>query len=142
VTSRDSISDWVYIVSMDGRFFEKPILNSPYAHPARHWELDEHGQSTHRIVEARRIAQFITPIPKPRKVKKGAVQESLVLDEGVGLSTAGQMYDPTPVINELRRRLASEGVRFLVGNRRGSSRCDLAALRDVHHPKTKGSIVG
>jgi type III restriction enzyme len=24
--------------------FEKPILNSPYAYPQRHWELDEQGQ--------------------------------------------------------------------------------------------------
>lgn len=22
------------------RFFEKPVLNSPYAYPSRHWELD------------------------------------------------------------------------------------------------------
>ena len=26
---------------MDTQFFEKPILNSPYAYPARHWELDQ-----------------------------------------------------------------------------------------------------
>lgn len=25
---------------MDNRFFEKSVLNSPYAYPARHWELD------------------------------------------------------------------------------------------------------
>ena len=29
---------------MDNRFFENPILNSPYAYPARHWELDADGQ--------------------------------------------------------------------------------------------------
>ncbi len=26
---------------MDNHFFERPILNSPYAYPARHWELDK-----------------------------------------------------------------------------------------------------
>jgi len=24
---------------MDNRFFERPILNSPYEYPKRHWEL-------------------------------------------------------------------------------------------------------
>ena len=52
---------------MDSRFFERPILNSPYAYPARHWELDAQGQPTGDIIEARRTAQFITPIPKPKK---------------------------------------------------------------------------
>jgi type III restriction enzyme len=31
---------------MDNRLFERPILNSPSAYPARHWELDAQGQST------------------------------------------------------------------------------------------------
>ena len=90
---------------MDNRFFEKPILNSPYEYPAHHWELDAHGQPTQRIIDSRRTAQFITPIPKPRKRKQSAEQGRLVFDEGAGLSTAGQEYDPTPVINELRHRV-------------------------------------
>lgn len=28
---------------MSERFFDRPILNSPYEYPARHWELDESG---------------------------------------------------------------------------------------------------
>jgi predicted RecB family nuclease len=28
---------------MDSQFFEHPILNSPYDHPGRHWELDDQG---------------------------------------------------------------------------------------------------
>lgn len=36
---------------MNPKFFEQPILNSPYEAPARHWELDEHGQPTHRLIE-------------------------------------------------------------------------------------------
>jgi type III restriction enzyme len=90
---------------MDSPFFERPILNSPYASPARHWELDAEGQPTGRIVEARRGAQFITPVPKPRKRKRKAGQEVLVFDEGAGLSTARQQYDPTPIINQLRRQV-------------------------------------
>jgi len=85
---------------MDNRFFEYPILNSPYDPPDRHWELDPQGQPTQRIIESRRKPEFITPIPKPKKHKQK--QETLVFDEGKGLSTQKQQYDPTPIINELR----------------------------------------
>jgi len=88
----------------DQRFFAAPILNSPYEYPKRHWELDETGQPTHRVLETRRSAKFVTPIPKPKK-SKGARQKELVLDEGHGLSTEAQRYDPTPIINELRKRI-------------------------------------
>lgn len=85
---------------MDNRFFERPILNSPYDYPGRHWELDREGQPTQRIIETRRRAEFITPIPKPKKRK--ANQTPLIFDEGKGLSTEKQQYDPTSIINELR----------------------------------------
>jgi len=88
---------------MDNRFFERPILNSPYEYPIRYWELDKSGQPTQQIIESRRKAEFITPIPKPRKQKKAAEQQEMVFDEGKGLSTEKQQYDPTSaVINELR----------------------------------------
>ena len=69
---------------MSDRFFERPILNSPYEYPARYWELDKDGQPTQQIVEKRRSAQFITPIPKPRKQraeKAAAVQRDLTSQE-------------------------------------------------------------
>ena len=87
---------------MSNPFFDHPILNSPYERPSRHWELDETGQPTQQILDYRRRAQFITPIPKPRKQKKVARQEGIVFDEGSGLSTATQQYDPTSIINEVR----------------------------------------
>ena len=90
-------------MATDNRFFERPILNSPYEYPAKHWELDKDGQPTQRIIEKRREADFITPIPKPKKRKgNAAVQQQIVFDEGKGLSTKTQMYDPKPVINRLR----------------------------------------
>ena len=55
---------------MDNRFFEYPVLNSPYEYPIRHWELDDDGQPTHQIIESRRGAEFITPIPKPRRRRR------------------------------------------------------------------------
>lgn len=89
---------------MSNPFFDHPILNSPYAFPARHWELDAGGQPTQKIVETRRKAEFVTPIPKPKKRKKKKDQQlELELDEGHGLSTQEQQYDATSVINEVRR---------------------------------------
>lgn len=66
---------------MSNPFFDRPILNPPYECPARHWELDSAGQPTQRIVETRRNADFITPIPKPKKRKgKQAAQQEDVED--------------------------------------------------------------
>jgi len=70
---------------MDDRFFERPILNSPYNYPGQHWELDGQGQPTQRIIKTRRRAEFITPIPKPKRQKGRADQKALVFDEGKGL---------------------------------------------------------
>ena len=90
---------------MSDLFFEKPILNSPYEMPIRHWELDPSGQPTQLVAETRRRAEFITPIPKPRKQKGAAKQDSLVFDEGLGLSTQEQRYDHTAIINAVREEV-------------------------------------
>src|SRR5271157_4817600 len=88
---------------MENDFFTKPILNSPYDYPLRHWELDALGQPIQRIIENRRRAEFIVPVPKARKHKAAAEQKAMVFDEGKGLSSQAQQYDPTPIINELRQ---------------------------------------
>jgi len=90
---------------MSNPFFEHPILNSPYEYPARYWELDADGQPTQQIIESRRRAEFITPIPQPRKRKGSAVQAPIIFDEGKGISTEKQQYDPTPIINQLRQEV-------------------------------------
>jgi type III restriction enzyme len=85
-------------------FFDHPILNSPYTSPQRHWELDIEGQPTQKIIESRRKAEFITPIPKPKKRKKAvAQQDEMVFDEGKNLSTTAQQYDITSIINQVRQ---------------------------------------
>ena len=88
---------------MSNKFFDHPILNPPYEYPTRHWELDDEGQPTQEIIESRRSAKFITPIPKPKKRKAAAAQTGFVFDEGEGLSSEAQQYDPTSVINEVRQ---------------------------------------
>ena len=87
---------------MVNQFFERPVLNSPYEYPTRHWELDAQGQPTQQIIDKRRSAEYITPIPKPKKQKASVEQKGFIFDEGKGLSTEDQQYEPTPIINELR----------------------------------------
>ena len=90
---------------MDNPFFERPVLNSPYSYPKRHWELDKTGQPTQRIVETRRPADFITPIPKPKKQKGSKKQTEIIFDEGKGLSTEKQQYQHTAIINDVRQHV-------------------------------------
>ena len=87
---------------MADSFFTKPIINSPYESPTRHWELDGEGQPTHRLIDRRRRAEFVTPIPKARKRKTPGAQDALEFGDRTGVSTKAQEYDPTPIINELR----------------------------------------
>lgn len=89
---------------MSEEFFQRPILNSPYDYPGRHWQLDDNGQPTQTIVEKRRRADFITPIPKPKK-RKGPKQKDFVFDEGLGLSDEKQKYDHTETINRVRHHV-------------------------------------
>ena len=89
---------------MSNPFFERPILNSPYEYPRQHWELDDQGQPTQKTIDRRRPADFVTPIPKPRKRKVSAAQQELLLD-ATGLSTEAQKYDLNAMINQLRSRI-------------------------------------
>ena len=90
---------------MENPFFERPVLNSPYEYPKRHWELDETGQPTQNVIERRRPADFITPIPKPKKQKATEKQAEIIFDEGKGLSTDEQQYQHTEIINAVRQQV-------------------------------------
>ena len=86
---------------MPASFYEHPILNSPYEYPIRHWELDDSGIPTDRIVGGRRESRYITPVPPARRQ---SAQQAMIL--GVPeVSSEQQEYDPTPIINEIRRRV-------------------------------------
>lgn len=92
---------------MTEQFFETPILNSPYHYPARHWELDPDGQPTNKITERRRAADFITPVPKPKKRKKSdGGHQQLGLTFGEGFTEGdGQLYNPTEFIHGVRQQV-------------------------------------
>ena len=83
------------------RFFEQPILNSPYEYPARHWELDEDRQPTNHIVDRRRTVSFITPIPAARKQR--TAQRELGVDDARGTADEdGQQYELMRMIESVR----------------------------------------
>ena len=85
---------------MPSTFAEQPILNSPYAYPGKHWEL-KNGLPTDQIVGRRRQSEYIVPVPPSRRE---SIQTALPL--GIAeLSDGRQQYDPTPIINEIRRRV-------------------------------------
>jgi len=83
-------------------FFERPIINSPYSYPARHWELDSDGLPTNQVLDYRRKSAYVTPFPKSKKVKKSKGQKELELGAEAEREDPEQPYDPTSIINELR----------------------------------------
>jgi len=92
-------------------FFERPILNSPYEEPQRHWALNSDGQPTQLINDFRRSADFVTPIPKAKisaKKKDAVGQIAVNLDEGSGVSTADQQYGKTAEIIRAVRQEVGE----------------------------------
>ena len=72
------------------RFFERPILNNPYEYPRRHWELDAEGQPTHRTLDGRRPAEFITPFPAAQQHGASSAQARLRIDRRPAGSGGGR----------------------------------------------------
>lgn len=85
---------------MDDRFFSDPVLNSPYRYPERHWELDDRGQPTGNVVEGRRKASFVTPIPSAKKKTREQTSLPLGADQG-----DDQQYLLASTINDIRARV-------------------------------------
>lgn len=85
---------------MSYSFFEQPILNSPYGYPSRHWALDEAGQPTGQIIDSRRLADFITPIPRPRKARDAQAELALGSQHG----SDNQLYH-RDLINAVRQEV-------------------------------------
>lgn len=95
-------------VNNSSNFYTQPILNSPYEEPCRHWELDADRQPTQTIRHERRRADFITPVPKPKKARKAAVQADLIVDatkaKAEAISDEDQEYHKA-IINEIRQHV-------------------------------------
>lgn len=89
---------------MSNRFFAQAILNSPYASPERHRELDDQDRPMLQVTEQQRRAEFIPPTPKPCK-QKGGKQAALTFDEAMGLSSDVQQCECAAVINAAREEV-------------------------------------
>ena len=88
------------------KFFDQPILNTPYKYPKRHWELDETGQPTQSINDIRRPSSLITPVPRARGQRQrndtNNLQMDMIMDVGDDLSSTEQEYNTSGYINEIR----------------------------------------
>ena len=98
-------------------FFDAPILNSPYEYPDRHWELDENGLPTQRVLSVRRGADFDTPaIPKPKASKAGDQAQLAVQDDEIHaaiINGVRQEVDKWRRLPESQWRVTSETARLL-----------------------------
>ncbi len=80
---------------MASSFYERPILNSPYAKPSAYHPLDTHGQPLDLpAVQERRRSEFLVPVPKSRR-QAPSTQGSLALET----------YSDNAIINEIRRHV-------------------------------------
>ena len=104
---------------MTQSFFERPILNSPYRYPDQHWEIDADGRSTHKVVDKRRRAEFLTPIPKPRRQRGAGEQREFGYGDDKGISSEQQAYEHAAIINGVREHVDRWR---LCPNRSGKSR--------------------
>ena len=81
-------------------FFDQPILNSPYELPRRHWELDDDGRPTDKVLSSRRRSDLIAAMPQA-KSKRGSTQAKLDLSiDGLGIE--GIDFNVTEFVNEVR----------------------------------------
>ena len=99
---------------MSATFFERPILNSPYAAPRWHHPLDAKGQPQGLPpVNSRRPSAEITPIvPQAKKRRPGEDTDAADLfDETTARDRHGRKYDVHGLVNEIRGHM--EGWRTL-----------------------------
>ena len=97
-------------------FFDHPILYSPYESPVKHWELDGAGQPTQKIIERRRNAKFITPIPKPKKRKWRTVSWQMSMPRSASRSSTFRSDSGYFTYNNTARRMISgELLKYLKG---------------------------
>ena len=78
---------------------DNPILNSPFAGPTRHWELDDTGIPVGSWTEGRRRSEYVVPVPPPRHQHIG--QGLLELDAEYGKPKSNDY------VNELRAKVGA-----------------------------------
>ncbi len=93
---------------MAQRFYDDPILNSPYQAPSRHHVLGTDGTPLDQPPRAgRRRLDLFTPVPKNRKKTASPPQSEMVLSDNKNLSDEKQEYSATAIVNEIRQHVDS-----------------------------------
>jgi type III restriction enzyme len=83
-------------------FFEKPIINSPYSVPKKHWQLID-GRPTDQIIESRRRSDLIAAMPKSQtNTKKNQGQLDLSVSD---LGNSDVDFNVTEFVNEIRQEM-------------------------------------
>jgi type III restriction enzyme len=89
---------------MSNPFFDRPILNSPYEYPRRHWELDEAGK---------RLLDHLAAANKDANPE--LMRLALKLATGAGKTTVMAMLIAWQTVNAVRRPASTSFTRgFLV----------------------------
>jgi len=83
---------------MDNRFFERPILNSPYSYPLRYWELDDQGQPTQQIIENRRRTEFCRVAEAHPRVRAYVKNHNLGLEVPYRYDSETRRYIPDFIV--------------------------------------------
>ena len=78
---------------------DNPILNSPFAEPTRHWELDDTGIPVGSWAKGRRRSEYVVPAPPPRH--QHIAQGTLELDAEYGKPKSNDY------VNELRAKVGA-----------------------------------
>lgn len=86
-----------------------PIVNSPYDEPAHHFELDDQGRPSGRILDYRRPSEFFVPVPKPKKSGKKASATQLAFD------LTDEKVEKNDAIDQLRDDLRTWRLRGYAG---------------------------
>jgi type III restriction enzyme len=74
---------------------QNPIINTPFAEPARHFVFGADNQPTGEVVDGRRLSEFFVPVAQPKKKSP-----QMALDFGA----TRQM--PNEIVNEIRQAVA------------------------------------
>ncbi len=85
---------------MGSTFTDNPVINTPFAEPRKHFQLDDRGVPTGGIVERRRISEYIVPIAAPKKRGRETPELQLDLEGGADGRVTTNDY-----INEIRGKL-------------------------------------
>ncbi|MBI4557327.1 MAG: DEAD/DEAH box helicase family protein, partial [Candidatus Hydrogenedentes bacterium] len=77
---------------------EKPVINSPYSEPTRHFKFTDDGITNEIIEGKRRVSSYFVPIPRPRKRSRQLTLETEWTEDRL---------QENEFINQVRRRVAA-----------------------------------